>query len=107
MAWLSWDKVCRDKSVGGIGIKNYELFNLAFLKKCHYRILNDKEAIWQDLLSFKYGDLKSQVNEDFSSKVNKKDSIWWRNLKRLGFDLLSGSNEWRDCFRGKLGNEES
>ncbi|KAI5383651.1 hypothetical protein KIW84_070868 [Lathyrus oleraceus] len=78
LAWLSWDK-------------NF----------------NQQEAIWQDLLVFNYSDVKSQVNEDFPSKINKKDSILWRNLKTLESDLVVITDALKDCFRGRVGNYKS
>lgn len=42
--WVQWDKVCRKKEVGGLGIKNLKAFNLALLGKWEWRIRKEKTA---------------------------------------------------------------
>ena len=51
--WVSWKHVCQPKNKGGSGLKDLELFNISLLKK--WKWLIDKNALWYDLLKFKYG----------------------------------------------------
>jgi hypothetical protein len=55
--WVSWSNVCKPKSEGGLGLKNLEKFNCALLIKWKWRMLVEKESIWYDLLTHKYGHL--------------------------------------------------
>ncbi|XP_058741729.1 uncharacterized protein LOC131614118 [Vicia villosa] len=57
-----------------------EVLNVALLSKWKWRILMDKEAVWRDILEERYGNIKLKVLVGDSSVVNKKDSMWWRDL---------------------------
>lgn len=102
--WVSWDMVCKDRAEGGLGIKNVEILNVTFLSKWKWIILTDEKAIWREILKERYGNIKLKVLIEDVSVVDKKVSIWWRDLitsdnyERLLFDNFSGAI---DC---KLGN---
>lgn len=53
---------------------------MALLSKWKWRILNDKEAVWRDILEEQYGKIKLKVLIGDVSVVDKKDSIWWRDI---------------------------
>ncbi|XP_058764653.1 uncharacterized protein LOC131638121 [Vicia villosa] len=78
--WVSWDTVCKSREEGGLGVKNMEIMNVALLSKWKWRILTDKDAVWRDLLEVRYGNIKLKVLVGDSLVVQKKDSIWWRDL---------------------------
>lgn len=42
---LSWNKVCRDKKEGGLGVKQCEISSLTLMSKWIWRIVNDKESL--------------------------------------------------------------
>lgn len=77
MYWVAWDKICKPKEEGGLGVKNIELFNVALLAKWKWRILSEEDAPWWDLLSHRYGDLKSiffSENRPLNRRANY--SLW-------------------------------
>ena len=51
---VSWDKVCRLKADGGLGIRVSRDMNKALLAKVGCRLLNGKEGLWARVLRSKY-----------------------------------------------------
>lgn len=60
---------------GGLRIKHLELFNLSLLSKWRWHFLVDHEAIWYNLLRFKYGSLENQVS--YGLEDTELVSLWW------------------------------
>lgn len=56
--WVSWEKMCRLKDLGGVGIKDLGLINKALLNKWNWRILVEEDAIWASLLNHRYGNIR-------------------------------------------------
>jgi hypothetical protein len=83
LCWIKWDQICLSKAQGGLGVKNLTLFNKALLCKWKWRFLTEDEAIWVDLLRFRYGHLPSILLTGNVSSNNVKSSLWWRDIIRL------------------------
>lgn len=47
-AWVSWDTMTQPKYMGGLGFKDFELFNLALLVKQSLRILQNPESLSEE-----------------------------------------------------------
>nr|KYP76171.1 Putative ribonuclease H protein At1g65750 [Cajanus cajan] len=78
-AWVSWEKICRPKKEGGLGIKKLDAFNEALLAKWR---------MWGRILLSKYGD-SIMHNTRLRGSSN---SMWWGDvLKALGEDT---SDSW-------------
>jgi hypothetical protein len=60
------------------------LFNIALLSKWKWRFLTDGEAIWSDLLRFRYGHLPSAVLRDEPILQGTKASTWWKDVIGIG-----------------------
>lgn len=39
IAWIKWDKVCRPRKAGGLGVRNWDLFNIALLRKWRWKLM--------------------------------------------------------------------
>ncbi|CAJ2645290.1 unnamed protein product [Trifolium pratense] len=90
LCWVKWEQICMPRDQGGLGVKNLELFNLALLSKWKWRCVNESDAVWTDVLRFRYGHLPSKfLNEELYS-CGAKDSIWWRDLVNVGDSFLPG-----------------
>jgi hypothetical protein len=84
--WVKWERVCKPKEEGGLGIKDLKLFNIALLGKWWWRLKNEDEALWHRVLVCRYG--KSL------DKVNIKSSIWWRDLNIIKNSPKQGGINW-------------
>lgn len=61
--WVRWGEVCKDKSSGGLGIRDMRCFNRALIKKCIWRFLNEPQRLWVRIIRSRHGDWRSLVRE--------------------------------------------
>ncbi|CAK8543927.1 unnamed protein product [Lathyrus sativus] len=105
--WISWKIVCKPKSKGGLGVKDISIFNKALLRKWIWRILNDKEAIWSDMIQLRYGNLIRSMWLDENKHHPSKQSLWCRDLNAIGLNMKSFNIDKtgiRHIAKFKLGN---
>jgi hypothetical protein len=86
---VKWDCICLPKDQGGLGVKNLALFKLTLLGKWKRRFLTESEAVWAELLRFRYGHLPAQLLNSNALSYNVKSSLWWRDI----IGLEKGSND--------------
>ncbi|GKV02024.1 hypothetical protein SLEP1_g14511 [Rubroshorea leprosula] len=89
IAWVSWEKVCRSRKEGGLGVKDLDRFNMALLGKWRWRLVVEKEALWNRVVEAKYGVHKKRDWEGKNVKHNC--SYWWKAVWKL--DKEVGHNE--------------
>ena len=53
---MSWEKLCRPKDQGGIGIKDIVSFKEALLLKWKWNFFHQRDSLWEKLFFSKYGD---------------------------------------------------
>jgi hypothetical protein len=54
MHWISWDKMTRPKSQGGIGFRDLRIFNQALLSRQAWRLLYYPDTLCARLLNARY-----------------------------------------------------
>ncbi|GKV51347.1 hypothetical protein SLEP1_g58014 [Rubroshorea leprosula] len=104
--WVSWDNVCKNKALGGLGVKDLRKFNLALLGKWWSRLASGEEGLLYNIINHKYGSLESRWCE-WVREYSQKSSLWWRNVCRI--NQLDTNNEgWLvEGFKLKLGEGNS
>ena len=90
MHWVSWSKLCQNKSAGGLGFRALDDFNRALLAKQVWRILSQPESLLSRVLKGKYFPNCGIL----SATVGSNPSFTWRSLF-WGMGLLSKGIRWR------------
>ena len=83
MAWVSWNKLAQPKGKGGLGLRDFESFNDAFLGKLSWRIINNPQGLLGQVLLGKYcpeGNLLECQNRS-------SESHGWKSIL-IGRDLI-------------------
>ncbi len=79
----AWDKVCKPKRKGGLGVLNLSIQNQALLIKFLEKFYNKKDLPWVNLVwSSCYGNSVPHL-------TNLKGSYWWRDICKL-MDVFRG-----------------
>ena len=74
-----WDIICRPKDQGGLGIENLEIKNKCMLSKWLYRLSQESEGMWAQILRNKYLHSKTLAHVT----VRPNDSPFWKGLMRV------------------------
>ncbi|KAK1696201.1 hypothetical protein QYE76_012898 [Lolium multiflorum] len=72
---VDWATVCKPKELGGLGILNTKLMNIALMLKWIWKLYQGAEGLWVDLLQAK-----------FRRTFGTTEVVEWENLCRI-FDL--------------------
>lgn len=90
MCWMAWDKLCRQKNLGGLGFKNLYIFNQALLAKQAWRLTKNSKSLLARVLQAKY-----HRNLGFlEAKLGNAPSYIWRSII-FGRELLQRGVRWR------------
>jgi len=93
---VAWDKICRPKILGGLGLRKSAAVNIAFLAKLAWKILTQPENLWVQQMRAKYG----APERFFEARSKPTDSWVWKCLLRLRPFIKQG-------IRWKVGNGRS
>ena len=102
MAWVRWEIMTTSKYKGGMGFKDFQLFNKALLYKLSWRIMQNSNAFCVQLLRGKYF-----PSGNFMDAVKGANSSWiWKSIiagkevfkKGARWNVVSGidTNIWMD-----------
>jgi hypothetical protein len=95
---VNWDSVCRPKYLGGLGIKKTANMNKAMLAKSGWRMLQNDEGLWCNILKDKY-----LRNSDLANNSYKKPA----SCSRTWSSLCHGASLLRQGIIWRIGNGES
>ena len=87
---IAWDKVCRPKVIGGLGLRKTEPTNKAFQCKLAWKIHTAEASLWVRSMRTKYlyeADL-------FHCPCRPTDSPVWKSIMK-NRDLLKGGLIWK------------
>lgn len=74
--WMSWSRVCKPKSCGGLGLRKLRDFNLSMLAKQGCRLLKKSSSLASAVMKAKY-----YPNSSFlDAKVGSNPSYAWRSI---------------------------
>ncbi|KAF2304673.1 hypothetical protein GH714_037383 [Hevea brasiliensis] len=98
--WLSWKRLSCSKSLGGLGFKELNLFNVALLAKKAWRVIKTPEALWVKVIKTPEAlwvkVLKGVYfpSSDFLRAGKRKNPSWgWKSLLE-GREALSKELRW-------------
>ncbi|CAN1325525.1 LINE-1 reverse transcriptase homolog [Linum perenne] len=84
--WCSIDRLTEPKRAGGLGFRSFREFNLSFLAKLAWKIIQQPEALWVRLLKALYF-----PSTDFISVPKHRRSSWiWTSVLKGREALLQG-----------------
>jgi ribonuclease HI len=90
MHMVGWDKICRPKKDGGLGLYSAKPRNIALLAKLNWRLVEEKDSLWAKTLLAKYcpnGPL------DINERTSRSGSSNWRGLK-MGHEIFRKGIRW-------------
>ncbi|GKU86994.1 hypothetical protein SLEP1_g1457 [Rubroshorea leprosula] len=101
--WVSWDKVCKSKNEGGLGVKDLRNFNLALLGKWWSRLARGDEGLVYKVIYHKYGRPEGSWIEWVNGNGHR-GSMWWRNICRIDHTDLCNTGWLSGGFRLNMGD---
>lgn len=88
--WVAWDKMCTCKHEGGMGFRDFEIFNRALLAEQVWRLITVPDSLCAGVLKARYF-LKMDI---MAATYPKGCSYTWQSLMH-GKNLLQHGLLWR------------
>ncbi|KAL8146376.1 hypothetical protein AgCh_004207 [Apium graveolens] len=88
--WMSWERMAKYKTAGGMGFRNFRDFNIAMLGKQGWRFITNPSSLVSRLYKEKY----FADTEFIHAKVGNNPSFIWRSIVEAKQLLIAGIR-WR------------
>jgi hypothetical protein len=103
ISWVKWEVVCREKSNGGLGVKDVRIMNWSLLAKWRWRIIQNEQSLWREVIEARYGTQIRYISDWSCIHFPTNSSNWWKDL--VGLDNSVTSLNWiSDALVKKVGN---
>ncbi|XP_074290616.1 uncharacterized protein LOC141617331 [Silene latifolia] len=91
---VAWDKVCRTKEEGGLGLQDMEMWNKALVGRLVDWIYEGRDSVWVKWVECNH--LKGRTWSDYEPSTNF--SWVWRRICRVKTELAAGylTGKWHD-----------
>lgn len=87
--WVSWQKLQKRKTEGGLGFKNLHAMNIALLGKQVWRLHQEPDALWARLLKSLYYPSCSV----WEAKTGRNASWAWRSISKAS-EFVNRHKTW-------------
>ncbi|WCJ40291.1 DNAse I-like superfamily protein [Euphorbia peplus] len=107
---VKWEEVCSPVVCGGLGMRNSQTMNCAFISKLGFNFIAQPDLFWVRILTAKY---KTEIIPDPTKASLANSSVLWKAMSRNKSNLHIGikwsvgdgkkSRFWTDNWVGDLG----
>ncbi|KAJ9684352.1 hypothetical protein PVL29_016699 [Vitis rotundifolia] len=105
---VRWELVCLSKKKGGLRVKCLSILNKALLAKWNWRFANEREALWNQVIRGKYGEVRGgwcslEVREPHGMGLWKGIRMDWELASDTMFFIVGNGRRvrfWRDTWCG-------
>ena len=87
---MKWSELCKPKTQGGMGFKDFSLFNDALLAKQTWCLLHDKSSLFYHVLKEKFFPNTSVM----VAKIPANSSYAWKSIMK-GRNVIKRGAKWR------------
>jgi hypothetical protein len=104
---VDWPMVCTPKEFGGMGILNTRLMNLDLMLKWIWKVYQNADGLWANLIQVKY----LRDRDLFDKEVPSRGSQFWNVIQKIKWHFKLGgrhkvhngkrTNFWLDWWSGR------
>jgi hypothetical protein len=105
ICWVSWKEICKPRSQGGLGVRDIGKVNLSLLIKWRWRLIQNENALWKDILVAKYGDCVRRKIHWVGCPISNRASAWWKEICNI--EVRDNVSWFGQHVRRNIGNGNS